>query len=243
MPPLEAFAIPAAVFDGTGVLLSCNSAFETLTGYAALEGMRLEVLHIQHPDGTLEDLFEVAQTLDLPATGHASLTRADTVVLEVAWTLGLWPAPGEGPDFLVLTATDVTDEKCLACKIKHSRDKYREAFDEQTELVCRFDPDTTIRFVNDAYARAFGRSPRQLIGSRLVDLLSPQDGEDFIAATAKKALNWPLASSLTNGGDGARSMIRRASWSPFNRSGVTSPASSNAKPRKPASAASSKPVR
>jgi PAS domain S-box-containing protein len=184
MPPLEAFAIPAAVFDGTGVLLSCNSAFETLTGYAALEGMRLEVLHIQHPDGTLEDLFEVAQTLDLPATGHASLTRADTVVLEVAWTLGLWPAPGEGPDFLVLTATDVTDEKCLACKIKHSRDKYREAFDEQTELVCRFDPDTTIRFVNDAYARAFGRSPRQLIGSRLVDLLSPQDGEDFIAYLA-----------------------------------------------------------
>jgi PAS domain S-box-containing protein len=183
-PPLDAFAIPAAVFDQNGILLSCNAAFEALSGYAAVEGMRLGLLQIQHEDGVLEDLFEVASTMEFPARGNASLTRADTVVLEVAWTLGLWSAGAEEPPYLVLTATDVTDEKCLACKIKHSRDKYREAFDEQTELVCRFDPDTTIRFVNDAYAQAFGRSPRQLIGRRLVDLIAPQDAHDFAAYLA-----------------------------------------------------------
>ncbi|SIS90344.1 PAS domain S-box protein [Insolitispirillum peregrinum] len=177
--PLDALAVPAALFDLDGRLLACNAAFETLSGYAALEGLRPNLLFVRYGDETPLDLFDAARTMDLPTVGVAALTRADTVVLDVSWTLALWQ---QSPDssVYVLTATDITDEKCLACKIKHSRDKYREAFDEQTEMVCRFDPDTTIRFVNDAYAQALGAAPRALIGRRLVDFLVPQDAADFI---------------------------------------------------------------
>lgn len=177
--PLEALGIPAAVFALDGSLLACNAGFETLSGYAALEGLRPDLLCVRYGDGTPLDLFEAARTMDLPASGVAAMTRADTVVLDVSWTLAPWvPVPLAEPRY-ILTATDITDEKCLSCKIKHSRDKYREAFDEQTEMVCRFDPDTTIRFVNDAYAQALGASPRELIGRRMVDLLSPDDARAF----------------------------------------------------------------
>ncbi|WP_199316451.1 PAS domain S-box protein [Tolypothrix sp. FACHB-123] len=34
--------------------------------------------------------------------------------------------------------------------------RYRAIIEDQTELICRFLPDTTIVYVNEAYCRFFG---------------------------------------------------------------------------------------
>ncbi|MCC7367284.1 MAG: EAL domain-containing protein [Chloroflexi bacterium] len=47
----------------------------------------------------------------------------------------------------------------------------------QTEWITRFDPDLTITFVNEAYARHEGTSPDRLIGRSLCELKSPTDIE------------------------------------------------------------------
>jgi PAS domain S-box-containing protein len=52
---------------------------------------------------------------------------------------------------------------------------YRQLVENQPDLICRFLPDTTLTFVNTAYARFFGRPPEGLVGRRFIDFLSPPD--------------------------------------------------------------------
>jgi PAS domain S-box-containing protein len=51
-----------------------------------------------------------------------------------------------------------------------SEERYRNVVETQTELICRYLPDTTILFVNDAYCRYFNKSRQELIGTRFIDL-------------------------------------------------------------------------
>ena len=55
--------------------------------------------------------------------------------------------------------------------LRESQDRYRNVVETQTELICRYLPDTTLTFVNDAYCRYFDQTRDQLIGTKLVELI------------------------------------------------------------------------
>ena len=55
--------------------------------------------------------------------------------------------------------------------LRDSEQRYREVVDAQTDLVCRFLPDTTLTFVNAAYCRHFDMTKEQLIGRTFLELL------------------------------------------------------------------------
>jgi PAS domain S-box-containing protein len=57
---------------------------------------------------------------------------------------------------------------------KASEARYRNVVETQTELICRYLPDTTLTFVNDAYCRHFGKNRDQLIGTRFTQLMPEQ---------------------------------------------------------------------
>src|SRR5689334_546459 len=48
--------------------------------------------------------------------------------------------------------------------LRESEERYRDVVESQTDMVCRFLPDTTLTFVNNAYCRFFGRSRDEMIG-------------------------------------------------------------------------------
>lgn len=54
---------------------------------------------------------------------------------------------------------------------KASESRYRNVVETQTELICRFLPDTTLTFVNDAYCRHFGKTREQLLGTKYAELI------------------------------------------------------------------------
>ena len=54
---------------------------------------------------------------------------------------------------------------------RHSEARYREVIETQTDLICRFLPDTTLTFVNEAYCRFFQRRREELIGTRFIELI------------------------------------------------------------------------
>ncbi len=60
-------------------------------------------------------------------------------------------------------------------KLAQSEAQYRAVIEYQTELICRFDIDGTLTYVNEVYARYFGKSPEQLKGSSFLDLVIPED--------------------------------------------------------------------
>jgi PAS domain S-box-containing protein len=59
--------------------------------------------------------------------------------------------------------------------LREGEERYRNVVETQTELICRYLPDTTLTFVNDAYCRYFGRSRDELVGSRFIGLIPEPD--------------------------------------------------------------------
>jgi PAS domain S-box-containing protein len=55
--------------------------------------------------------------------------------------------------------------------LRESEERYRNVVETQTELICRYLPDTTLTFVNDAYCRYFGRGRDQLVGHPFIELI------------------------------------------------------------------------
>jgi PAS domain S-box-containing protein len=55
--------------------------------------------------------------------------------------------------------------------LRESQDRYRNVVETQTELICRFLPDTTLTFVNDAYCRFWRKTPQELLGTSFLTLI------------------------------------------------------------------------
>ena len=68
-------------------------------------------------------------------------------------------------------------KRMAARSLKESENRYRNVVETQTELICRFLPDSTLTFVNDAYCRYFGKNREELIGSKFVYLIPENDQE------------------------------------------------------------------
>ena len=54
---------------------------------------------------------------------------------------------------------------------RSSEIRYRSVVDTQSDLICRFLPDATLTFVNDAYCRFWNRTREQLIGTRFTEMI------------------------------------------------------------------------
>lgn len=59
---------------------------------------------------------------------------------------------------------DITDHKAAELALQQSEARYRAIVEEQTELIARFLPDTTVLYVNDAYCRYFHVNRDDVIG-------------------------------------------------------------------------------
>ena len=70
-------------------------------------------------------------------------------------------------------------------KLRESEQQYRAVVENQTELICRFLPDYTVTFVNDALCRYFSKNREQLLGESFLPLVHEGDRkmiEDFYHA-------------------------------------------------------------
>jgi len=72
---------------------------------------------------------------------------------------------------------DITEWKNTKEELEESEEKYRNVVEDQTEFICRFRPDGTHIFVNDAYCRYFDKEREEIIGKRFKPRLHPGDRE------------------------------------------------------------------
>jgi len=82
---------------------------------------------------------------------------------------------------LMGTVNDITDQKSAEQELLRTRELYRGVLDEQHDLISRFLPDTTLTYVNAAYARAMGRPAHELIGSRFARWLADLERDRVVA--------------------------------------------------------------
>ncbi len=99
---------------------------------------------------------------------------------------------------------DVTDLNTARLGRRVAEDQYRQLVENQPDLICRFLPDTTLTFVNAAYARFLGRAPEALIGRRFVDFLHETDAAavlDHLSSVTPGEPSW-RCERRTIGADG-----------------------------------------
>jgi PAS domain S-box-containing protein len=77
----------------------------------------------------------------------------------------------------LLLAATATEREIAVRDTGESEKRYRGVVEDQTDLVCRFRPDSRLVFVNQAYCRFHGKTREQLMGTSFFPTLSEQDRE------------------------------------------------------------------
>jgi len=75
----------------------------------------------------------------------------------------------------MLLRIELEEHRKTEAALVKSEQLYRAIVEDQTELICRFRPDGTISFVNDAFCRYFGKAREDLLGNRF----KPMPPEDW----------------------------------------------------------------
>jgi PAS domain S-box-containing protein len=60
-------------------------------------------------------------------------------------------------------------------ELRHSEARYRAIVEDQTELICRHLPDTTLTFANDTYCRYFGKGRETWVGRSFLSSVVAED--------------------------------------------------------------------
>jgi two-component system CheB/CheR fusion protein len=82
------------------------------------------------------------------------------------------------------TVLDITDRKRLEADLRRTETRYRAVVEDQTDLVCRFDPVGTLTFANQACCRFLGIPRGQLLGMPLRRFLGPRETESLLGRLA-----------------------------------------------------------
>jgi len=109
---------------------------------------------------------------------------------------------------------DVTKQTQLEKQLQFEQKKLREILETQKDLVCRSLPDTTILYVNQAYADYFSTTVEKLIGTKYTNAI-PQKDHEFVQDSINQ-INWKNQFSEVEhqviSGDGS---IRWMQWTDY----------------------------
>lgn len=164
---METSTVGILVIDQEGTVIFANRAAEELLGPG--------------PSGAGEGAWT------LSAFPFATLIAAGSPIRDQHYTIGegdservflingapLLTGPGVRRQ-MVVVVEDVTETVKLEEALIRSENRYWAILEEQNELICRFLPDTTFTYVNEAYCRYNHRSSDQLLGQKLITLF-PQE--------------------------------------------------------------------
>jgi len=85
---------------------------------------------------------------------------------------------------------NITDRKKLEEALSESERKYRAVVEDQLEMICRFVPDGTITFANNAFCRFYGKTGGEIVGKSYLSLL-PESQYPLFTAAIEELLTEP----------------------------------------------------
>ncbi len=164
-----------ATFTLDGTITTVNRAAERLLGWSREELLGQHVSKFATPASVAlaaerAQRFLAGERL-ASSTFETELVHKDgRLVMVEARTRAIRDAAGKPVGFQGIYR-DVTERKRMEAALHKSEQRYRAVVETQTELVCRFLPDTTLTFVNEAYCRYFGKSREELLGTSFLALI------------------------------------------------------------------------
>jgi two-component system, sensor histidine kinase and response regulator len=228
------------LFDpDTKQVLESNTTFQEMLGYTA-EELRT-MTNYDFVAHNREDIDAAVQRLVQERRGffgERKYRRKDGTVLdvEVSGTV----IPYRGGEVVCGVARDLTERKRAEERLREAEERYRTVVEEQSELVCRFLPDLTITFVNDAYCRYFGVEPGEVIGKSFIGRVAVEDrvhyeelstwlNEGNPGGRSNTGFSHPMARCGGSSGQTRPSSTGRATPSSTSPSGGMSPSAGHSK--------------
>ncbi len=171
--------------------LYINQAVERVLGYTPAEIQQVGDLFavLGHPD-------EQAQ---LERHFSRLATAADSEILEIEFRLrhknGQWcwlwsrdmvfqrDPQGRVQQYFG-SIQNMTECRQAEAALQSSEMRYWQVVEQHTDLICRYLPDGTLTFVNQAYCRYHGKSRKELIGSSMASVISASAWQLIQAAIA-----------------------------------------------------------
>jgi len=84
-----------------------------------------------------------------------------------------------GDDEVLAIVRDVTEAREIERRLQESQERYNAIVNDQTELICRFDTEGVLLFVNNAYCGYFGLSVGDLVGQSFFQFI-PGKNREFV---------------------------------------------------------------
>jgi PAS domain S-box-containing protein len=181
-----------AIFDNSlqaFVLIDPDGAIQALNSTAAEWSARLLGRAIHEGDNVSEFLPEATDAFHAALGGETrNLERCfrDTDGTELWFETTHAPVIDEGKVIGVcLNARDISTRKRAEQAVRESEARYRDLFDNASDLVCATDPDGVFLYANRAWQHALGIAPADLRGRNFVDLVHPDSRERYAEAVQR----------------------------------------------------------
>ena len=98
--------------------------------------------------------------------------RSQTRYLEVR--IAPEHAPDGSVETLLTITRDITSRRRTEQALYENEAFFRAIVESQIDMVCRYSPDTTLVYANDAYCRFFGKPREELLGVSYLPLAAPE---------------------------------------------------------------------
>jgi len=99
----------------------------------------------------------------------------------------IWQGAGEvqvdasgNPVRIIGTDLDVTEQRLSEEALRESEARYRALVENQVEAVCRWLPDTTLTYVNEAYCKLLGKSRDELLGNSFLNFIFSENRRELM---------------------------------------------------------------
>jgi two-component system, cell cycle sensor histidine kinase and response regulator CckA len=165
-----------------GTILYASDSAERIVGYSppALVGTSLLEYLDQEDIGQVQRLLQNGNGRpSVAGPVEFALRRADgsPVWLEAVGTNLLTDATIRG---IVLNARDVSERKRADRELRESEERYRDLFDNASDLVCMAAPDGSLLYVNQAWQQGTGYGEDEIGDMKLLDIVHPDSREHYI---------------------------------------------------------------
>ena len=165
-----------AVFwlQSDGRLIYANGATRSMLGYSweELLGMKVYEIDAQISKDTWRESWESLRAVGSHTKESQFRTKAGTLVpVEVTRD----SLEYDGKEYVCAIARDITERKWVERELRKSEARYRAIVEDQTEFVCRYLPDGTLTFVNDAICRFLDQPREAFLGKPYAPYVHPDD--------------------------------------------------------------------
>jgi len=179
---------------GSGRIIDINRSFEELTGYSRKELLKHTSLELkiwakpEEREHLLVILRDENKVQDMPL----KLRRKDGVIRDAIISARNFLF---GDEWHLLTqARDVTEINLAAEELRRGKAKYKAIVQDMPCMLCRFDQEGMLTYVNDEYCSYFGENREALVGRSILVHISEEDHKRIINCLNDLCAEKPVAS-------------------------------------------------